>query len=570
MVKDSGGKRRRDGKSKTDRKKKPGDSSPKLEQQSRAQVEESRRQALPGRPADESKYRAFFEYSPDAIFIADPETGAVVDVNRAACRLVARKREEIIGIHQSELHPPWKSTLSRDNFRQHIEETKEGGTTHLTENSILRPDGTEVPVEILAQAVVLDGKKFLQGVFRDITERKKIDQALRTSESFVKNILETVDEGFIVIDRDFRILSANRAYLSQVKTPEGEVINKHCYEVSHRKIIACHKLGEECPVKRTFETGGPQTALHVHYDRNNDPIYTEIKSYPLKDASGNTVSAIEIVNNITERKKLEEQLRHSQKMEAIGQLAGGIAHDFNNILTAVTGYGSLMKAKMREDDPLRSYLDQMMDSAKRAANLTRGLLAFSRKQSISFRPEKLNRIIRNVETFLRRIIGEDIELKVSLADRDLIVMADAGQIEQILVNLATNAKDAMPDGGKLTIATGTAELGPEFIKTHGYGQLGSYALITVSDTGAGIDEKSRERIFEPFYTTKEVGKGTGLGLSIVYGIVKQHSGYITCYSELGQGTTFRIYLPSVARTAFVQEADTHLPVPGGKETIPIA
>jgi PAS domain S-box-containing protein len=570
MVKDNGGKRRRDGKSKTHRKKTPGNSSPKAEQQSRAHVEESPRQALPGRSVEENKYRTLFENSPDAIFIADPETGAVVDVNRAACRLIARRREEIIGIHQSELHPPWKDTLSRDNFRQHVEETKEGGKPHLTENSILRPDGTEVPVEILAQAVDIDGKKLLQGVFRDITERKKIDEALRTSESFVKNILDTVDEGFIVIDRDFRIVSANRAYLSQVKTPLGEVISKHCYEVSHRKIIACHKLGEECPVKRTFETGESQTALHVHYDRNNDPIYTEIKSYPLKDASGNTVSAIEIVNNITERKKLEEQLRHSQKMEAIGQLAGGIAHDFNNILTAVTGYGSLMKAKMREDDPLRSYLDQMMDSAKRASNLTRGLLAFSRKQSISFRPESLNRIIGNVEKFLKRIIGEDIELKVSLAGRDLIVMADSGQIEQILVNLATNAKDAMPDGGQLIISTGTAELGPEFIRSHGYGQRGSYVLITVTDTGAGIDEKSRERIFEPFYTTKEVGKGTGLGLSIVYGIVKQHSGYITCYSEPGHGTTFKIHLPRVVRAVPGRESDVYLPVPGGSETILVA
>jgi polar amino acid transport system substrate-binding protein len=212
----------------------------------------------------------------------------------------------------------------------------------------------------------------------------------------------------------------------------------------------------------------------------------------------------------------------------------------------------------------------MMDSAKRASNLTRGLLAFSRKQSISFRPESLNRIIGNVEKFLKRIIGEDIELKVSLAGRDLIVMADSGQIEQILVNLATNAKDAMPDGGQLIISTGTAELGPEFIRSHGYGQRGSYVLITVTDTGAGIDEKSRERIFEPFYTTKEVGKGTGLGLSIVYGIVKQHSGYITCYSEPGHGTTFKIHLPRVVRAVPGRESDVYLPVPGGSETILVA
>jgi len=519
---------------------------------------------------DGAKYRALFEGSPDAIFIADPETGTILDANPAACRLVAREREEIIGLHQSKLHHPRNDQLSRNNFERHVEETSGGGTTHLTRNTIVRPDGTEVPVEILAQTVSINGKKILQGVFRDVTERQRLDEALRTSEAFVKNILETVDEGFIVIDRDYKIVSANRAFLAQVKAPLEEVIGMHCHEVSHRSLKACYERGEDCSVRKTFETGNPHTALHVHYDKNKDPIYTEIKSYPLKDAQGNIVSAIEIINNVTEKKKLEEQLRHSQRMEAIGQLAGGIAHDFNNILTAVTGYGSLMKAKMGRDDPLRDYLDQMLDSAKRAASLTRGLLAFSRKQSISFRPENLNRIIGNVEKFLQRIIGEDINLRVRLAEQDLIVMADSGQIEQVLVNLATNAKDAMPDGGHLTISTDSVELGHDFIKVHGYGQLGSYALIVVSDTGAGIDEKARERIFEPFFTTKDVGKGTGLGLSIVYGIVKQHNGYVTCYSEPGKGTAFRIYLPTVKQQVPRRESDTQPPVKGGKETILIA
>jgi PAS domain S-box-containing protein len=519
---------------------------------------------------DESKYRALFEGSPDAIFIADPDTGTILDANPAASRLVARRREEIIGLHQSELHPPRNDQLSRKNFEQHVRETSGGGITHLTENIIIRPDGTEVPVEILAQTVVIKGKKIIQGVFRDITERKRVDEALRTSEAFVKNILETVDEGFIVIAHDYKIVSANRAFLDQVKATLDEVIGKHCHEVSHRSAKACYKRGEDCSVKRTFETGDPHTALHVHYDKNKNPIYTEIKSYPLKDAQGNIVSAIEIINNVTDKKKLEAQLRHSQKMEAIGQLAGGIAHDFNNILTAVTGYGSLMKAKMGKDDPLRNYLDQMMDAAMRAASLTRGLLAFSRKQSISFRPENLNRIIENVEKFLQRIIGEDISLSVSLAERDLNVMADSGQIEQVLVNLATNAKDVMPEGGHLIISTDSVELGSEFIRSHGYGQRGSYALIVISDTGAGIDEKSRERIFEPFFTTKDVGKGTGLGLSIVYGIVKQHNGYITCDSEPGKGTTFRIYLPTIKLQVPRRETDVDLPVRGGTETILIA
>ncbi len=296
----------------------------------------------------------------------------------------------------------------------------------------------------------------------------------------------------------------------------------------------------------------------------------EIKSYPLKDAWGNTVSAIEIINNITEKKKLEEQLRHSQKMEAVGQLAGGIAHDFNNILTAIIGYGSLMKMKMDEDDPMRFHLQQILDTSERAASLTRGLLTFSRKQAISARPVNLNVSIKNVEKLLRRLIGEDIDLKVSLSKEDLVMMADSGQIEQILMNLATNARDAMPKGGSLAISTEQIVFNEEFIRMHGEGKLGMYALISVKDTGLGMDEKTKERIFEPFFTTKDTGKSTGLGLSIVYGIVKRHNGYIICDSESGKGTTFKIYLPMIKSEVAKAEAASPASIPSGAETILIA
>jgi signal transduction histidine kinase/ActR/RegA family two-component response regulator len=365
-------------------------------------------------------------------------------------------------------------------------------------------------------------------------------------------------------------LSANKAYLHQVKMGLEEVIGRHCYEISHRIDKACYETGAECSVKRTFDTGEPHTSLHIHQDREKNPIYVETKSYPLKDASGYTISAIEIINNTTEKKKLEDQLRHSQKMEAVGQLAGGVAHDFNNILTAIIGYGSLMKMKMDYDDPSRNYLLQILDSAKRAANLTQGLLAFSRKQAISPKSVRVNKIIENVEKLLRRLIGEDVEMKVSLAEADLTVLADSGQLEQVLVNLATNARDAMPEGGCLTIRTEAGVLDHEFIKMHGYGKPGSYALISVADTGTGMDGKTRERIFEPFFTTKEVGKGTGLGLSIVYGIVKQHNGYITCYSEPGKGTAFKIYLPVIDRKVSPTEDSVSLPSSGGTETILLA
>jgi PAS domain S-box-containing protein len=518
----------------------------------------------------EQQYRALFEGSPDAIFIADPETGVIIDANPAAGRLLGRRQEEIIGLHQTRLHPPWKDQLSREVFQQHIRETNQRGVTHLLESSVMRSDGTEVPVEILAQSVVIKGKQVLLGVFRDVTERRKMEEALRKSEKFVRDILETVDEGFVVIGRDYRIVSANKAYLDQVKMPLEEVIGMHCYEISHRIDKPCHESGEECSVKHTFDTGEPHRALHIHQDREKNPIYVETKSYPLKDAWGNTASAIEIINNTTEKKRLEEQLRHAQKMEAVGQLAGGIAHDFNNILTAITGYGSLMLRKMAGDDPSKNYLQQILDSAQRAASLTQGLLAFSRKQVISPKPAQVNKIIENVEKLLRRLIGEDVELEVALAAEDLTVMADSGQIEQVLVNLATNARDAMSDGGRLTIRTESAVLDGEFVKMHGYGNPGRYACVSVTDTGTGMDKQTRERIFEPFYTTKEVGKGTGLGLSIAYGIVKQHNGHITCYSEPGNGATFKIYLPLIKREAPRMETEVLHPVAGGTETVLIA
>jgi Na+/proline symporter/signal transduction histidine kinase/CheY-like chemotaxis protein len=273
---------------------------------------------------------------------------------------------------------------------------------------------------------------------------------------------------------------------------------------------------------------------------------------------------------IAERKRLEEQLRQSQKMEAIGTLAGGVAHDFNNILTAIIGYGNLLKMQIKEDDPLANYIDQILSSSERAANLTQSLLAFSRKQMISPRPVNLNDIVRRVEKLLQMVIGEDIELKTELSSGDLIVMADSSQIEQVLMNLSTNAKDAMPHGGILKIKTARAELGMKFLSTHEYIKPGIYALISVSDTGTGMDEKTKQRIFEPFFTTKEVGKGTGLGLSMVYGIIKQHNGEISVNSELGKGTTFNIYLPlvksEIKKTRFVS-----LTAPkGGTETLLIA
>lgn len=276
---------------------------------------------------------------------------------------------------------------------------------------------------------------------------------------------------------------------------------------------------------------------------------------------------LNIFTDITESKKLEQQLLQAQKMEAIGQLAGGVAHDFNNILTAIMGYGNLLKTKIKEEEPLVKYIDNILTSAEKAANLTKSLLTFTRKQLIDPKPIDVNEVILNTEKLLSKLIGEDIEFSVKLNGKNLTVIADNNQITQVLMNLATNARDAMPRGGKLTISTDTIEIDDIFIREHGYGTRGLYALISFEDTGTGMDEKTVARIFEPFFTTKEVGKGTGLGLATVYGIIKQQNGYIDVQSKLNDGTIFNIYLPIVL-TALEENKSIGVPqVVGGRETI---
>jgi|GEM_PF-1805561 len=278
----------------------------------------------------------------------------------------------------------------------------------------------------------------------------------------------------------------------------------------------------------------------------------------------------DIQRETAEKKSLQAQLLHSQKMEAIGTLAGGIAHDFNNILTAIIGYSNLIRMKLEDGDPLREYLDHILTASERAASLTHSLLAFSRKQIINPQPVNLNELVQRVEKLLSRLMGEDIDLLITLSDPPLTVMADPGQIEQVLMNLATNARDAMPAGGLLTITAESAEITEQYIALHGYGTVGKYAVISVSDTGIGIDETIRARIFEPFFTTKETGKGTGLGLSIAYGIIKAQNGYINCYSEPGKGTTFKIYLPLTSAAATRQDVMDSRLLQGGRETILVA
>ncbi|MBI2353748.1 MAG: PAS domain S-box protein [Deltaproteobacteria bacterium] len=304
--------------------------------------------------------------------------------------------------------------------------------------------------------------------------------------------------------------------------------------------------------------------------RNGELFWEHAIVSPIRSKRGAVTNYMVVKEDITERKHLEEQLRHAQKMEAIGQMAGGIAHDFNNILTVILCYGTQVQENFNENDPQRESIDQVLTAAERATNLTRSLLVFSRKEVMTPQAINLNDIVRNVEKFLRRIIGEDIQLITNCAPDRFRIYADCGQLEQILMNLAANARDAMPNGGVLTIETQLHELDEGFIQAYGYGEPGPYALLTVSDSGTGMDGETQKRIFDPFFTTKEVGRGTGLGLSVVYGIVQQHKGHINVYSEPGMGSTFKILIPLFSGESHA-ESDERFSVPaGGTETILVA
>lgn len=319
---------------------------------------------------------------------------------------------------------------------------------------------------------------------------------------------------------------------------------------------------------------GGMTQFEINHDTEEERIIKDVDKadhiFHLMSPALPGGEQVILVRDITAHKKLEDQLRHSQKMESVGQLAGGIAHDFNNFLTAIIGFTYLLHQNMKKDDPLNIYIDNILSSSKRAANLTHSLLAFSRKQIMNPQPVSLNEIVKRLDKLLVRLISEDIQLVSSLSEKEIIIKADPGQIEQVIMNLVTNARDAMPEGGMLKISTALVGLDSDYIQTHGYGKPGTYALLSVSDSGAGIDAAAMDKIFEPFYTSKEVGKGTGLGLAMAYGIIKQHEGYIDVYSEVGSGTSFKIYLPAINTSVSRLEEEIMPSVKGGDETILLA
>lgn len=399
----------------------------------------------------------------------------------------------------------------------------------------------------------------------DVTANVLLQDQLREVQARYRKLYDEAPDMMHSIDGTGRIALCNAVEAETLGYRREELIGKPFMDIiAPESRHLCDAKLAALKASGSFE--GELTLLAR--DGRYIPVF--VKSRAIFGDNGDFLMSDTVLRDISDRKTLESQLLQAQKMEAVGLLAGGIAHDFNNILTAIIGYGNIFQMKMAVDDPNRHYIEQILASADRAANLTQGLLAFSRKQILSPKAVNLSDIVSRLQKFLVRIIGEDIELTVSPPEREAAVMADVGQIEQVLMNLATNARDAMPDGGSLMIEMERVELDRDYVRRHSFAKEGQYMLLTLTDTGGGMNEATRVKIFEPFFTTKDVGRGTGLGLSIVYGIIKQHNGYINVYSEPGKGTTFRIYLPAVPFEADHLTPAVLAPVTGGTETVLLA
>lgn len=400
---------------------------------------------------------------------------------------------------------------------------------------------------------------------RDITEQKRVEEALRESEERYRTATENSYDGIVMV-RGGTVLYANRRLVEILGYDDPTEITGQCI------TLAVHPDDRErvAEINRRRERNEAAPIRYEFKGIRKDGQILFIEVSVINTVYQGEVVTLACLRDVTDRKSLDAQLLHAQKMEAIGTLAGGIAHDFNNILMALMGYANVLKMKIDPSDPLRVYVDPIVTVAARAANVTQSLLAFSRKNVMELKPHKINLLIKDVEKLLRRLLTEDIEIVFSYDSAVMTVMVDSTQIDQVLINLATNARDAMPRGGRLCIETREVAIDALFKKSRGYGEPGPYALVSVSDNGIGMDKQTMAKIYEPFFTTKAVGKGTGLGLAIAYGIVKQHNGYIEVTSEPNKGTTFLIYLPLVGAQ---MESELALPAPApesGTETILLA
>lgn len=519
----------------------------------------TRKQADAALKESEERYRIFYEDNPTMYFTLDA-AGMVLSVNRFGAEHLGYTVAELTGQTVLGVFHVEDKVAAQQFVQQCI--AHPGVVFHWRLRK-LRKDGSLLWVEETARAVkASNGAIVVLIVCEDITERKRTEQALIESHNLLNAIVEGTTDMTFAKDRQGRYLMINSAGARLMGKTVAEIIGRDDRALFTPEVAAVIMEKD----RLIMATGESQTFDETTTSGLARVFLTTKAVY--RDSHGTVNGIVGISRDITELKRLEEQFRQSQKMEAVGRLAGGVAHDFNNLLTVINGYSQLVFNRLPVNDPNRSRLAEIQKAGERAANLTRQLLAFSRKQMLQPRVVNLNLLLTELLKLLQRLIGEDIEVALAPADDLGWTKIDQGQFEQAIINLAVNARDAMPQGGQLTIATQNTELDAAYAERYPEVQAGAYVCVTVSDTGLGMAEATKARIFEPFFTTKDVGKGTGLGLAMVYGFVKQSGGHVDVFSEIGSGTTFNIYLPRTEETgAVIKPALDLRDIPKGTETI---
>ncbi|MGE0456117.1 MAG: PAS domain S-box protein [Vicinamibacteria bacterium] len=499
--------------------------------------------------------RSALDQAADMILWVDRD-GRLIYANETAASRLGYARDELLG---SEI---WRIAVgpSPEAWPGMWEAARQAGSLR-TEGASRRKDGSSFPSEVVVTHVAFGETELQCAVVRDIAERRRAEAAILEEKEFSEALLDSLPGIFGLFDQAGRLLRWNRAF----EAASGYSAQELAAMGPADFFGGADRAKVEDGFRDVFETGSASAELALRAkDGRQIPHYFVGVRVAMRGAACCIVTAIDV----TASKALEDQLRQSQKIEAIGQLAGGVAHDFNNILGVITGYGELAQRQLAAGHPARARVDEIVKAAARAADLTHQLLAFSRRQIMQPRALDLNGLIAGSQAMLGRLLGEHLELVVRLGSELGTVMADPGQIEQVVLNLALNARDAMPKGGSLTLETSNVELDEAYAAAHAPAVRGRYVMLAVSDTGIGMDPETQQRIFEPFFTTKPEGQGTGLGLATVYGIVKQSGGFIWVYSEPGRGTTFKVYLPRLDQPA--QHAAAAGPTgeaPRGVETI---
>lgn len=497
----------------------------------------------------ETRFRLLFENSPDAIFV-ETLTGDMLDVNAAACRLHGRSRDELIGMNVVDLVPAEQRVTVRRSLpqlAQQVGRTLEGQSLHV--------DGRIIPVELRVNCIEYDGQAALLLHVRDITDRKLAEAELRRVETRYRTLVEQLPAITYVAEfgdgQWFYVspqIEALLGYSAAEWTGKKSLWLERIHPDDRPQVLA---VEAQCKA-----TGAEFVAEYRMVARDGHVVWFSDHAVVMRDHRGQPQHLHGVMFDISGRKGLEEQLSQAHKMDAIGRLAGGVAHDFNNILTTILGYSDLILRRTDGDPRVQDNAHEIKKAADRAALLTRQLLAFSRKQALQSQVLDLNSVVTEMDQMLRRLIGETIHLELHAENRLWRAKADPGQIQQVIMNLAVNARDAMASGGTLTIETANVVLDEVYVRQHPDARIGEHVMLAVSDTGAGISPEVRAHLFEPFFTTKGLGNGTGLGLATCYGIVKQSGGHIHVYSELGHGTTFKVYLPRVLDGVTVPARDT--------------